>query len=162
MIPSMLRSYFDRNRELNYSRITDQLYIAAEPLDRHAEVITSLNVHLILCMFVGQPARALTRPPFELLHLRTFDSPLLPMPLRALRRGVEAALPEIQAGRSVMVYCRKGRHRSVAMACCILIGLGYSAEEAMKLVKEKRPIADPRIWYIQRCILKFEQWWRGK
>ncbi len=145
---------------LDYSRITDQLYIAAQPTDRHAAIIQSLDVRLILCMFIERPAQALTLPPFQMLHLRTFDSPLLPMPMRALRRGVETALPEIQAGRSVLVYCKQGRHRSVAMACCILIGLGYSASDAMKLVKEKRPAADPSAWHIQRRIRKFERRWR--
>ncbi len=150
------------NVRLDYARITDQLYIAAQPTDQHTEIIKSLNVRLILCMVIERPARALTLPPFQLLHLRTFDSPLLPMPLSSLQRGVETALPEIQAGRSVLAYCKRGRHRSVAMACCILIGLGYSARDAMNLVKERRPAADPGAWHIQRRILKFEQRWREK
>jgi hypothetical protein len=48
------------------------------------------------------------------------------------------------------------------MACCILIGMGYSAEEAMALVVEKRPIADPTIWHIRRRILLFEEQWRAR
>ena len=150
------------NVTLDYSRITDQLYIAAWPTDQHVEIIKSLNVRLILCMFIERPARALTLPPFQMLHLRTFDSPLLPIPLSSLQRGVETALPEIQAGRNVLVYCKQGRHRSVAMACCILIGLRYSAEDAMKLVKEKRPAADPGARHIQRRIRKFEQHWQER
>ncbi len=145
---------------LDYSQVTDQLYVAAWPMARHVEIIKSLNVHLILCMFIERPARELTLPPFQLVHLRTFDSPLLPMPLSILRRGAEMALPEIQAGRSVLVYCKQGRHRSVAMACCILIGLGHSADDAMKLVKAKRPIADPDAFHIQCRIRKFEQRWQ--
>jgi hypothetical protein len=45
------------------------------------------------------------------------------------------------------------------MACSILIGLGYSAEAAMLIVKEKRRQADPYIWYIRRRILAFEDHW---
>ncbi len=145
---------------LDYSCITDQLYSAAWPTDQHVEIIKSLNVRLILCMIIERPARALTLPPFQMLHLHTFDSPLLPMPLSSLRRGVETALPEIHAGRSVLVYCKQGRHRSVAMACCILIELGYSAEDAMKLVKERRPAADPDAWHILQRIRRFEQHWQ--
>ena len=150
------------NVTLDYSRITDQLYIAAWPTNQHVEIIKSLNVRLILCMFIERPARALTLPPFQMLHLRTFDSPLLPIPLSSLQRGVETALPEIQAGRNVLVYCKQGRHRSVAMACCILIGLGCSAGDAMKLVKERRLAADPGAWHIQRRIRKFEQHWQER
>jgi hypothetical protein len=59
----------------------------------------------------------------------------------------------------VHVFCEGGRRRSVAMASCILIGKGYSAEDAMKLIKEKRPVADPYAWHIQRQIRKFEINW---
>jgi protein-tyrosine phosphatase len=47
---------------------------------------------------------------------------------------VEAALPVIQDGYGVLVHCRAGVHRSVAMACCVLIGMGQTADEAMQLV----------------------------
>ncbi len=150
------------NATLDFSQITDQLDIAARPTDRHVEIIKSLHVRLIRCLFIARPAPALTLPPFQMLHLRTFDSALWPMPLSSLQRGVGMALPEIQAGRSVLVYCKQGRHRSVAMACCILIGLGSSAGAAMKLVKEKRPAADPGAWHIERRIRKFEQRWQGQ
>src|SRR5512143_1787504 len=95
-------------------------------MNQHVELITSLNVRLILCMFVGWPARALTRPPFQMLHLRTFDSPLLPMPLNSLRRGVEAALPEIQAGRSMLMYCKRWRewHGQRVNVCPMRDGTG--------------------------------------
>ena len=67
------------------------------------------------------------------------------MPVFMLRRGAEAAQPVIRDGYAMLVHCRAGVHRSVAMACCILIGMSYSAEDAMKLVKEKRAVADPGI-----------------
>ena len=98
----------------------------------------------------------------RLLWLPTIDHPLLPIPIRTLQRGVEAALPVIQDGYAVLVHCRAGVHRSVAMACCVLIGMGWIADEALQLVEQKRPVADPRAWYIQRRISKFEQLWRMK
>lgn len=49
----------------------------------------------------------------------------------------------------------------VAMACCTLIGSGYTAEQAMQLGVEKRPIADPTIWYIRRRIRRFESEWHA-
>jgi hypothetical protein len=83
------------------------------------------------------------------------------MPMEKLHQGVEAALPVIKAGDGVAIFCKQGRRRSVAMACCILIGAGATAEEAMKLVVEKRPIADPYIWHIRRRIFRFEDEWRA-
>lgn len=75
-------------------------------------------------------------------------------------KGVEASIPVIAAGESVLVYCRAGRHRSVAMAATVLIGQGYSAEDAMRLIKSKRAKADPYAWHIKRRITKFEEIWR--
>jgi hypothetical protein len=72
---------------------------------------------------------------------------------------VEAALPVIENGGRVLVFCEGGRHRSVAMASCILIGLGYSADEAVELIRTKREVADPYAWHIQRQIRRFEARW---
>jgi hypothetical protein len=59
----------------------------------------------------------------------------------------------------VLAHCVFGRHRGVAMACCVLIGLGRTAEEAMALVAEKRAVADPHVWYIRGRIEAFERHW---
>jgi hypothetical protein len=144
------------------SQITDYLYISAWPRGDHVAEIQAMNVRLILSMHWIKPSSKLGLPPIQLLWLPTIDSPLAPMPLVALQRGVEAALPVIQEGYRVLVHCRAGVHRSVAMACCILIGMGHTADQAMQLVEEKRSVADPHAWYIQRRIYKFEQHWKEK
>ena len=140
------------------SRITDDVFISAWPEGEHADEILDLNIRLILSMHWMRPSRTLHRPPLRVLWLPTIDTPFTPMPIATLRRGVEAALPIItRDGRAVLCHCRAGVHRSVAMACCVLIGMGHSAEDAMRLVQEKRAIADPYIWYIRRRILEFEK-----
>ena len=140
------------------SRITDDVFISAWPEGEHADEILDLNIRLILSMHWMRPSRTLHRPPLRVLWLPTIDTPFTPMPIATLQRGVEAALPIIlRDGRAVLCHCRAGVHRSVAMACCVLIGMGHSAEEAMRLVQEKRAVADPYIWYIRRRILEFEK-----
>ena len=121
-----------------------------------------MNVRLILSMHWIRPAGNLGRSPVRLLWLPTVDNPLFPIPIRSFWLGVEAALPVIKDGYSVLVHCRAGVHRSVAMACCVLIGMGHSAETAMQLVKEKRAVADPYAWYIRGRILKFEKQWLAR
>jgi hypothetical protein len=143
------------------SEITDYLYISAWPRGNHAEEIRQLNVRLILSMHWIRPSSALGHPPIRLLWLPTIDNPMFPMPIRTLERGVEAALPVIQDGYRVLVHCRAGRHRSVAMACCVLVGMGLTVDQSMRLVEQKRPAADPSIWYIQERIKKFDQHWRN-
>jgi dual specificity MAP kinase phosphatase len=142
------------------SQINDYLYLSAWPEGEHADEIQELGVRLILSMHWGRPSRSLGKPPLQLLWLPTIDSPITPMPIASLQQGVETAIPVIQEGYRVLAHCRYGIHRSAAMACCLLIGMGFTSEQAMQLVKEKRPIADPYIWYIRRRIEKFERHWK--
>jgi histidinol-phosphate aminotransferase len=141
------------------SPITDYLSISAWPRGDHAEEIRAMNVRLILSMHWIKPSRKLASPPVRLLWLPTFDNTLAPMPISTLQRGVEAALPVIGAGHRVLVHCRAGVHRSVAMACCVLIGNGYTADAAMHLVVQQRPVADPHAKHIEPRIYQFERFW---
>ncbi len=143
----------------DFSAITDQIYLAARPRARHVESLRGLGIGLVLSTLWFAPTPELRRPPFKALRLPMIDFPLFPLPLWMLRRGVSAALPVLEAGGSVLVYCRAGRHRSVAMVCCILIAQGMTADEAMDLVTSRRAIADPHIWYIEARIRAFERDW---
>jgi len=139
------------------SQITDYLYISAWPRGEHFAEIVALGVRLVLSMHWIRPTKALGKPPVQLLWLPTIDKPFFPMPMKTLNKGVRAALPIIQDGGSVLVHCKAGVHRSVAQAACVLIGMGYSADEAMRLIKEKRAVADPYVPYIQKRIRKFAE-----
>jgi hypothetical protein len=141
------------------STITDQLFIASRPRTRHVEQVRSLGVDLVLSMIWVAPPRALTEPPFRLIRIPTVDFPLLPIPLFLLRRGVTAAVLVMEAGGRVLIYCRAGRHRSVAMAACILIARGMTADEAMETIVVHRPVADPHAPHIERRIRAFERDW---
>jgi protein tyrosine phosphatase (PTP) superfamily phosphohydrolase (DUF442 family) len=145
---------------LDISEITDYLYIAAHPSGEHAKEVLIRDIRLVINMIWQRPAVEYTKPPFRMVTYRTFDSPFLRIPVGTLVKGVKEALPIIQNGESVMTYCRQGRHRSVAMASCILIGCGYSANDAMDLISAHREIADPRAPHIESQILKFEEAWK--
>lgn len=99
-------------------------------------------------MHLIRPSTTLGSSPLHLTWLPTFDNPLASIPIAILNRGVKAALPVIQDGNRILVHCKSGMHRCVAMACCVLISMGQTANEAMQLVKEKRSVADPDAWYI--------------
>lgn len=144
------------------SQITDYLHISAWPEGEHAGEIQALNIRLILSMHWRKPHQLLNHPPLRLLWLPTIDTPITPMPLGTLRRGVEAALPVIEGGAGVLAHCKAGVHRSVAMASCILIGLGHPADEAMRPISSKRKVAHPYTWYIQRRIRRFAVYWSNR
>lgn len=143
------------------SQITDYLFISVWPEARHADEIVQLEIGLVLSMHWLPPQRALRRLPVTVCWLPTIDTPLTPMPLPTLRRGVEAALPVIHSGGRVLCHCKAGVHRSVAMASCVLIGMGLSAQDARATVKLGRAVADPDVAYIRRRIEAFELHWQG-
>lgn len=145
---------------MDLSLITDYLYISSLPSPHHAPYLKKSGVTLILNMIFHHPASEFYTPPFEVKTLSTIDFPLFPIPLDLLNQGVIAANKTISQNQKVLVYCKAGRHRSVAMAACILISQGYSADEAMKLIKTKRPVADPHAWHIERRIHAFARHWQ--
>jgi protein tyrosine phosphatase (PTP) superfamily phosphohydrolase (DUF442 family) len=145
---------------MDISKITEYLSLSSKVTKKNVDEVLELDPRLVISMIVQRkPPEALEQPPRTVLWLRTFDFPFLPIPVRTLYRGVEAALPVIQDGNWVLVFCEGGRRRSVAMASCILIGKGYSADDAMGLIKERRDVADPYANHIQRQIRKFETYW---
>jgi protein tyrosine phosphatase (PTP) superfamily phosphohydrolase (DUF442 family) len=145
---------------VNYSVITENLWIGTTPSSRDYEVLRQQGVRLVINMRFGHRSHPDGRkPPLNYLWLRTFDSPILPIPVRALIRGVDAALDVIGEGGKVYAYCARGRHRSVAMGAAILIAQGLTPEAAMSLIKERRSVADPYMFYIRRRIMLFARRW---
>ena len=146
---------------MDISQITDYLYVGAQPNAAHADELRALDVRLIISMRgERRPPATFSQPPFSVLWLKTYDTFLTPIPIHKLMEGVRAALPVIQSGGRVLTHCQRGRHRGVAMAAAILIAMGYSADEAMRLLRERRALAHPEAWHIRRQIKKFEKQWK--
>jgi hypothetical protein len=143
-----------------YSQITDQLFIAAWPVGGNYAEIVDLGVRLVINMDWVPADPILGEAPLHLLTLETRDTPLTPMPLDKIWAGVKASAETMAAGSKVMVYCKGGVHRSVVMACCILVSQGWTADEAIALVKEKRPVAKPDDKHYRKVIEDFETEWK--
>lgn len=150
--------------EMYYSQITDDLYIGTTPGTQDYDQLREMGVGLVINMRIERrPYPDRSEEPMETLWLPTFDSPLVLIPIRALRRGAEKALETIGKGKKVYVHCAQGIHRGVAMGAAILIAQGRSPDEAIDLIEERRPMADPRARYIERRIRRFaEKWEDGK
>jgi protein-tyrosine phosphatase len=143
-------------KPMDFSRITEELFIGSMPYPEDYGRLRDLGVRLVINMrFDRRPFEDLNMPPLDFLWLRTFDNPLLPIPLRALYRGAMAAIETIREGGKVYTHCQRGRHRGVAMGAAVLVALGYNPEAAMELIKLHRPIADPQVFYIRSRILRF-------
>jgi len=153
---------------MNFSRITDDLFIGGMPLVSDYDTLRELGVRLIINMrftfgpkpdphpFDGTQGR---HQPISTLWLPSIDSPFFPISIQKLIRGAQTALETIRDGGKVYAHCAGGRHRGVAMGACILIAQGYDPHEAMQLIAARRPVADPYAYYICPRILKFAREW---
>ena len=147
----------------NFSNITDDLFIGTTPLVTDYDGLRELGVRLVINMrFSRGPYPDTHHEPLKLLWLRTMDSPFFPIPIAKLILGAQTALDTIQAGGKVYVHCAYGRHRGVAMGSCILIAQGYEPEDAMKLISERRLVANPNAYHIRPRIMQFAHQWNGR
>ena len=145
----------------SFSNITDDLFIGITPLVTDYDGLRELGIRLIINMrFTRGPYPDPYHTPIKLLWLRTMDSPFFPIPIAKLILGAQAALDTINSGGKVYVHCAGGRHRGVTMGACILIAQGYDPEAAMKLITERRIVADPYAYYIRPRILQFAREWQ--
>jgi len=147
----------------NFSNITDDLFIGTTPLVTDYDGLRELGVRLVINMrFSRGPYPDTHHEPLKLLWLRTMDSPFFPIPIAKLILGAQTALDTIPAGGKVYVHCAYGRHRGVAMGSCILIAQGYEPEDAMKLISERRLVANPNAYHIRPRIMQFAHQWNGR
>lgn len=149
-----------KDAPLDYTQITDDLYIGAWPTKYNIETIKGLGVTLILSTILESVDKELGEPPLRLVKMRMTDAiPNRPYyPTKTLLRGVNAAVDAFDQGEKVMVFCKSGRHRSVTTACCILVGQGYTSDAAIELVESKRSQSDLNPALRQR-IVDFEETW---
>ena len=141
------------------SKITDYLYISELPHQKDIDTIHDLNIDLVISMTWHNKPKALESFNSTHIKIRAIDSPLFPIPMNGLINGAKTAIPIIKSGGRVLVHCKHGVHRSVAMTACILIANGYSSTDAIKLIKNKRKAAKPETFYIKKRIIKFEKEW---
>ncbi len=145
---------------MNFSSITDNLLVGTTPTRRDFDLLREMGVSLVINMrWMPGPRPRSDDPALHYICFRTFDNPMLPIPLGSLIKGVQMALEEIKSGGKVYTHCAAGRHRSVAMAAAILIAQGLAPEGAIDLIKERRPIADPDAYHIRKRILLFAKHW---
>jgi protein tyrosine phosphatase (PTP) superfamily phosphohydrolase (DUF442 family) len=147
---------------MNFSQITDHLFIGSQPSITDYDRLRELGIRLIINMrFSRGPQPDSHHQPISTLWLRSIDSPIFPISVQKLIRGAQTALETIREGGRVYTHCAYGRHRGVAMGACVLIAQGFDPIAAMKLIAERRSVADPFAYYIRPRILKFAALWNA-
>ena len=71
------------------------------------------------------------------------DDDFEPKPSAIFARGVDFALAALEEeGTKLLVHCAAGVHRAPMMTLALLGVMGWSLEDAMRLVEARRPVAD--------------------
>lgn len=78
------------------------------------------------------------------------DDDLEPKPPDVFRSGVKFALSALEQPNSkLLIHCVAGRHRGPMMALAVFCRLGWSIEDAMRLISERRPVVDWAPVYVE-------------
>ena len=78
------------------------------------------------------------------------DDDFQPKSPELFQRGVEFAHKALESddGR-LFIHCAAGVHRAPMMALAVLGSMGWSLEDAMQLIEERRPVADFADVYVE-------------
>jgi len=80
----------------------------------------------------------LRRHGMELLHLPTID--MTGVALQHLDEGVAWIRERLDRDERVFIHCEHGIGRSAMVGLCVLIDAGHAPLEALRLMKERRPV----------------------
>jgi hypothetical protein len=71
------------------------------------------------------------------------DDDFEPKPAELLWRGVKFAEKSLEGiDAKLLIHCAAGVHRAPMMALAILCSMGWSMQDAMRLIEGRRPVAD--------------------
>src|SRR5258706_15791625 len=94
---------------MNFSPINDNLFIGTTPSAQDYNILRELGVKLVINMRVEyRPRSDEHESPLQLLWLPTFDSLFVPISIKYLQRGANAALATIQNNGKVYAHCAGG------------------------------------------------------
>lgn len=128
---------------LNLTWINEQLAVGGAFSGRHIPRLRKMGVHAVIdCRDEGaDDEHALRRHGITYLRLPTPDAHQLQQ--EDLDAGVAWAIQRFEQGNTVYVHCTHGVGRAPLLGSCILVASGYSALEAIGLVKTRRWQASP-------------------
>ncbi len=125
--------------------ITDQIALGGgiwteEQMDK----VARMGVTHIIDMQVEFDDTRLARPYGIAVLWNAVDDDFQPKPAEVFQRGIEFALDALNSDGSgkLFIHCAAGVHRAPMMALAVLRVLGYSLDEAMVLIEERRPVVD--------------------
>jgi hypothetical protein len=148
-------------KQLNYSDITPRLAVGGAFRTRQIKDLSLRGVTAVVdCRLEAEDdADALAQAGIEFLHLPTLDRH--GFSYAQMQQGVEWVLAHISDGGRAFLHCEHGVGRGPLMACAVLVAQGYSAPEALRIVRSGRWQALPNDRQLA-VLLDFEREWRQR
>ena len=146
-------------KQLNYSDVTPRLAVGGAFRTRQIKDLTQRGVTAVVdCRLEAQDdPQALAQAGIQFLHVPTLDRH--GFSYAQMHEGVEWVLDHISDGGRAFMHCEHGVGRGPLMACAVLVAQGYSAPEALRIVRSGRWQALPNDRQLA-VLLDFEQEWR--
>ncbi|XP_040828313.1 dual specificity phosphatase 28 [Ochotona curzoniae] len=122
-------------------RVAPALFLGSARAAGASELLRDLGVRL--CVNVSRQQPGPRAPGVAELRVPVLDDPAEDL-LAHLEPTCAAMEAAVRAGGACLVYCKNGRSRSAAVCTAYLMRhRGLSLEEAFRMVKSARPVAEP-------------------
>jgi protein-tyrosine phosphatase len=146
-------------KQLNYSDVTPQLAVGGAFRTRQIKRLKQRGVTAVVdCRLEAQDnPQALAAAGIEFLHLPTLDRH--GFTYAQLHEGVDWVLEHVSEGGRAFLHCEHGVGRGPLMTCAVLVAQGYTAPEALRIVRTARWQALPNDRQLA-ALLAFEEEWR--
>ncbi len=148
-------------KQLNYSDVTPRIAVGGSFRKSQVKLLKARGVTAVVdCREEARDdPEALRQAGIQFLHLPAPDRHA--MTFGQLSAGVDWVLDHLDEGGRVFLHCEHGVGRGPLMASAVLVGQGYSAPEALRIVRTGRWQAAPNDRQL-RALLAFEQRWRER
>jgi protein-tyrosine phosphatase len=146
-------------KQLNYSEVTPQLAVGGAFRRRQIKNLKARGVTAVVdCRLeASDDAAALADAGIDLLHLPTPDRH--GFTYAQMQQGVDWVLDHLAGGGRAFLHCEHGVGRGPLMTCAVLVGQGYTAPQALRIVRGGRWQALPNDRQLA-ALLDFERIWR--
>jgi hypothetical protein len=147
-------------KQLNYSDVTPQLAVGGAFRKRQINRLQQRGVTAVVdCRREARDdASALNAAGIAFLHLPTLDRH--GFTCAQMEHGADWVLDHLASGGRAFLHCEHGVGRGPLMTCAVLVAQGYSAPEALRLVRSARWQALPNDRQLA-ALVEFERTWRA-
>jgi protein-tyrosine phosphatase len=136
---------------MDLSWITEQIAVGGGIWNEAKMVeIVRAGVTHIVNMQIEFDDRPLAEPYGVKVLWNPMEDDFQPKPAEALQRGVDFVQQALQhKNNKVFIHCAAGVHRAPMMTLAVLRSLGWSLEDAQRVMQAERPVVDFADVYVQ-------------